>query len=578
MPSKKEKLPLSVTHPELAEEADGWDPNIWVNDRLYKMSWTCSLGHRYLASVKDRRSGSGCPICARGKGGRKVTLGLNDLETKFPQIAEEADGWDPKLLLPGSNRKLGWVCKFGHRWNTTPSERTSGKGCPYCSGHRPIVGETDLLTKYPEIAAQANGWDPRTVTSGSGKKLDWVCLQKHVWKATIHSRTSGTGCPYCSGRFPIIGETDLLTLSPLLAAEADGWDPRNFTKNSGKKMPWRCSRDHSWLASIDERQRSGCPYCSGHRPIVGETDLLTKYPEIAAEADGWNPEEFLPKSNQSKFWICAKGHKYKARIATRTDIRATGNGCPYCSGRRVIPNETDLKTINPELALQAYGWDPSEVSPGSDKKLKWKCTLGHIWEAAVYSRNSNVGCPYCTNQKVMKGFNDLATTHPDLAIDAFGWDPTTVTSGSSRKNFLWKCLLGHTWKSNVKNRTKGQGCPTCSVSGFDPNKPSYLYFLVHPHWQMYQIGITNDPDKRLGQHRKIGWEVLELRGPMDGHLTQQWETAILRMLKAKGADLSNAEIAGKFDGYSEAWSKIAFEVASIKELMRLTEEFEEPAN
>jgi hypothetical protein len=62
---------------------------------------------------------------------------------------------------------------------------------------------------------------------------------------------------------------------------------------------------------------------------------------------------------------------------------------------------------------------------------------------------------------------------------------------------------------------------------------------------------------------------------MDGHLVRQWEKAILGMLKAKGADLSNKKIAGKFDGYSEAWSKSTFEVSSIKELMRLTEEYEE---
>ena len=91
---------------------------------------------------------------------------------------------------------------------------------------------------------------------------------------------------------------------------------------------------------------------------------------------------------------------------------------------------------------------------------------------------------------------------------------------------------------------------------------------------MFQIGITNYPDDRLHSHGLLGWEVLEMRGPMDGHLTQQWETAILRMLKAKGADLSNSKIAGKFDGYSEAWSKSTFEAKSIKELMRLTEEFE----
>jgi hypothetical protein len=102
-----------------------------------------------------------------------------------------------------------------------------------------------------------------------------------------------------------------------------------------------------------------------------------------------------------------------------------------------------------------------------------------------------------------------------------------------------------------------------------------LYFIEHPKWEMDQIGITNTPDDRLKDHKKLGWKTIELRGPMDGHLTQQWETAILRMLKAKGADLSNSKIAGKFDGYSEAWSKSTFLVKSIKELMRLTEEFEE---
>jgi hypothetical protein len=120
----------------------------------------------------------------------------------------------------------------------------------------------------------------------------------------------------------------------------------------------------------------------------------------------------------------------------------------------------------------------------------------------------------------------------------------------------------------------GTGCPTCAKWGFDPNEKGFLYLLKHTEWEMMQIGITNIPDDRLARHRRLGWEVLEIRGPMDGHLTQQWETAILRMLKTKGADLSNSKIAGKFDGYSEAWSKSTFEVISIKELMRLTEEFE----
>jgi len=39
VPTKKEKLPLSVTHPELAKEADGWDPSTKSNS-------TCSPSFR----------------------------------------------------------------------------------------------------------------------------------------------------------------------------------------------------------------------------------------------------------------------------------------------------------------------------------------------------------------------------------------------------------------------------------------------------------------------------------------------------------------------------------------------------
>jgi hypothetical protein len=98
---------------------------------------------------------------------------------------------------------------------------------------------------------------------------------------------------------------------------------------------------------------------------------------------------------------------------------------------------------------------------------------------------------------------------------------------------------------------------------------------MHGDWEMLQIGITNFPDDRLMRHRRSGWEVVELRGPLDGQLARELETAILRMLKSKGADLSNEKIAGKFDGYSEAWTKATFPVGSIKELMWLTDEFEE---
>ena len=360
---------------------------------------------------------------------------------------------------------------------------------------------------------------------------------------------------------------------PELAKEADGWDPSEYTHGSRKSVSWRCRLGHKWISTIGNRTlaKSGCPYCKGKTVLIGFNDLLTTYPQVAREADGWNPQDYSAGSNRKVNWKCSRGHMWNAIINDRTK----GNGCPFCANKKVFPGFNDLETLHSDLDRQAFGWDPLNTLSGTHKKLAWLCSFGHIWKATVDSRiTSKAGCPICSGHKLLKGFNDLATTHPQMALEADGWDPATVQKGS-RAVKSWICLEGHKWKTSPNSRTNQKtSCPTCSQYGYDPNSDGYLYFLLHSNWQMFQIGITNFPDDRLGSHKKRGWEVLEIRGPMDGHLTQQWESAILRMLKAKGADLSNSKIAGKFDGYSEAWSKSTFEAKSIKELIRLTEEFE----
>jgi hypothetical protein len=42
---------------------------------------------------------------------------------------------------------------------------------------------------------------------------------------------------------------------------------------------------------------------------------------------------------------------------------------------------------------------------------------------------------------------------------------------------------------------------------------------------------------------------------------------MLRYLKKNGARLGPKEVAGKFDGYSEAWLKVNFEMKSLVMLM-----------
>jgi len=79
---------------------------------------------------------------------------------------------------------------------------------------------------------------------------------------------------------------------------------------------------------------------------------------------------------------------------------------------------------------------------------------------------------------------------------------------------------------------------------------------------------------KLG-YQSSGWELLEIRGPMDGLLAYEWEQSILKLLRKKGADLGNSTVAGTFDGYTESWVASSFPVKSIKELMQLVQEDED---
>ena len=387
---------------------------------------------------------------------------------------------------------------------------------------------------------------------------------------------------YCSVVPKKKAKLPLSKTHPELAKEADGWDTSQITQGSVKRLSWICKYGHSWEAAVYSRVRkktngdySGCPYCSHKKLLIGFNDLKTKFPAIAKEADGWDPSRYVSGSISKQNWICKKGHKWKTTIISRTSVNQSD--CPVCAGKKVHSGFNDFKSKFPAIASEADGWDTESLTAGSNKKMDWRCSNNHTWKATVLNRTQGLnGCPYCSNKKVLTGFNDLKSKFPDIAYEADGWNPEKHLFGSNIK-MKWRCNFGHTWRAQIQSRTGNlkTGCPSCSVSGFHPDEDGYLYFLKHLKYEMFQIGITNYPKNRVAEHIRKGWEVIEIRGPINGEMAQQWETAILRMLKAKGADLSNSKIAGKFDGYSEAWSKSTFLVKSIKELMRLTEEFEE---
>jgi hypothetical protein len=558
---------LKTLFPEIASELLDGDPTQITKGSTKKYSWKCPKDHTYVMSVADRTHGRGCAVCA----GKQINIGVNDLASRFPEVAIEADGWEPTLVTFSSNLNKPWKCKLGHSWKANINNRTSqGMGCPYCSGRFAYAGFNDLSTTHPDIAKEMYMDDPTKFTFGSNKKVKWKCQVGHIWISSVARRIKSE-CPTCHIRLKniIIGRNDLLTTHPEIAEQAFEWDPKTVSAGSGEKKAWKCSSGHVWIAAVGKRTSKdsrNCPVCSNQQVLIGFNDLATTHPRIASQAADWDPRSVVAGSNKKLNWNCPEGHNYVA--AVNSVVR--GASCLVCCNHVVQAGVNDLATTDPLIAQQADGWDPTLIHIGSHKKMAWRCELGHSWNAIVISRKKT-NCPVCANRVVVSGFNDLFTYFPELAKEADGWDPTKFAFATTKK-MAWKCQEGHKWKSTIKNRSQhNRGCPTCAISGYDPNLEGWLYFIEHPNWEMQQIGITNYPKKRLATHQKLGWEIIELRGPLMGEVARTWETEILRALKRHGASFTADREQGKFTGFSESWIKSSFTLKSIREMMSLVE-------
>jgi hypothetical protein len=270
-----------------------------------------------------------------------------------------------------------------------------------------------LQDQNPDLAeewhSERNGsLTARNVSSSSNKKVWWICSRGHEWEATVNHRTSGRGCPYCAGK-AACEDNCLQTLNPALAKE---WHPsrngtltaRDVTAQSNKKVWWVCSKGHEWQAAVYSRSNGkGCPYCTGRTACV-DNCLQTLNPVLAKE---WHlsrngtltARDVTAQSNKKVWWICSKGHEWQAVVASRNQ----GFGCPYCVGQAVC-DENCLQTLSPALAEQWHPTKNGSLTPRdctlhSGKKVWWRCSKGHEWQAIVAGRSAGKGCPYCAGKR-----------------------------------------------------------------------------------------------------------------------------------------------------------------------------------
>ena len=120
--------------------------------------------------------------------------------------------------------------------------------------------------------------------------------------------------------------------------------------------------------------------------------------------------------------------------------------------------ETWCKQNNKEYILQEWDYNanapftPQNIAAGSNKKFSWVCSEGHKWIDSVYYRTKvSTKCPYCTGKIVITGFNDLATTHPEI-LKNWNYEKIPYYQLKLPKGIIIANIFG----GNVKKGTNGK--------------------------------------------------------------------------------------------------------------------------
>jgi hypothetical protein len=350
----------------------------------------------------------------------KILTKYHNLATKFPNIAKEFHSTKnidkygkiltPFDVTPKSGYKAWWTCQICYQdYQAKISNRTiCNSGCPFCSGKK-VSSKYNLLTKFPEIASQ---WHPTLngdlktdqVLPSSAINYWWSCEFDHTYKTSINARTSNNhGCPYCSGRLAS-PENNLAVKFPHLLEEWD-WEfngellPTQLTPRSGKRVRWKCKKEHRWMDSPHNRSKisgSKCIQC-----YLLENSLAIKYPKLLNEWDYTKnsilPEQITCGSDKKVWWICPYKHNYLTSIANRVQ----GRGCSFCAGKK-INNTNNLVYLRPDLAKEWHSTlngdkKPEDFTTGSHEQIWWQCLnyVDHIWESSIYNRVRGNSCPSC---------------------------------------------------------------------------------------------------------------------------------------------------------------------------------------
>lgn len=345
---------LAAEYPELLEQ---WDyskngavqPDQIVSGSSAVVHWKCKRGHEFTAPIVRRTyAGSECPKCV-GKSSRGELRFLAEIEHIFRDVRhrQKIFGVEVDIFIPCLAIAIEYDGQYFHKTKTR-EDRVKNRKLVKAGIHVVRLREAPLKLLQPD--------DIHIHELRYLQKSDIDLLVKQIAKLSSHMKNfPKTSVKQYLSKNSLQAESRYHELVEALPGPSDvresvASNPRllsewHDTRNkplrpdqvhlrSAMKLWWRCSKGHEWDATADKRSIGrNCPYCSNRR-VGYKNSLADVAPRIARE---WyqpgngdlTPNNVTGRSGTIAWWICANGHKFRARIVDRVD---RNSGCLHCPG------------------------------------------------------------------------------------------------------------------------------------------------------------------------------------------------------------------------------------------------------
>jgi len=387
------------------------------------------------------------------------------------------------IQIEGVQTKCLWQCNVcSHKFECRLGDIDGCKNCKFNNGNLDCFTNLVQNSQWPinftnffKIKKITEALEATLLTEqinyfGSNNDVKIQCKNKHITTIKAYRILAGSWCASCPRPknlsesicrvyFKTLFNADFISLKPDWLRdplsgnklELDGYcyDLSLAFEHQGEQhYKDNVFNDQNMLNIIQERDKFKVKQCKklGIKlfiiPNLIKMTTLKKLPELikkqainlGANIDGI---DFDQKIDYSLVYDYEAKHKFKKQQINNDIINTINKHNGKCLSK--------YQTIN---------------------KMKWQCSLGHVFEKMFCEIKNGFWCPKCALIQSGQSRSEAAIKKAKPSFKKFLKDKKTkcLSAFCCKEKLIWECEFGHRWQQHFRSvkKSKHSGCPTCA--------------------------------------------------------------------------------------------------------------------